>query len=115
MRTIVAGSRTITDYELIKKTLNQNKLMISVVLSGRAQGPDLLGERWATEEEVPLELYPAQWKIQGKAAGFLRNIEMAKKADWLIAFWDGSSRGTNHMILTADQFGLLTTVIRVPR
>lgn len=40
------------------------------------------------------ELHPADWERLGKAAGPIRNEEMAEIADALIAFWDGQSRVT---------------------
>lgn len=51
-------------------------------------------------------------KRHGKAAGYLRNTEMAKNADALVAFWDGMSLGTRHMIETAKAHGLNVRVKR---
>ena len=36
--------------------------------------------------------------VHGKKAGYLRNVDMAEYADALVAFWDGKSKGTGHMI-----------------
>ncbi|WP_197026348.1 hypothetical protein [Polaribacter sp. Hel_I_88] len=55
--------------------------------------------------------FPAEWNKFGKAAGPVRNKEMAIYADALIAFWDGKSRGTKNMIQLAKQNGLLLKVI----
>lgn len=49
---------------------------------------------------------PADWDLYGKSAGFKRNVQMAKYADALVAFWDGVSSGTKHMIETAQKMGL---------
>lgn len=38
----------------------------------------------------------------GRGAGFKRNVRMAKYADALVAFWNGKSPGTKHMIQTAQ-------------
>ena len=38
------------------------------------------------------------WNKHGKAAGPIRNRQMAEYADCLIAVWDGKSRGTKNMI-----------------
>lgn len=48
----------------------------------------------------------ADWDLDGKSAGFKRNVKMAEYADALVAFWDGSSRGTKHMIDIAKEKGL---------
>ena len=46
-----------------------------------------------------------------KAAGMVRNAEMAKCSDALIAFWDGESSGTRHMINFARKRGLDISII----
>jgi hypothetical protein len=61
---------------------------------------------------LKLENYPANWRQKGKQAGYLRNQEMAKKADALVAFWDGESKGTKHMIDIAEQMGLKVNVVQ---
>ncbi|MCR4582518.1 MAG: hypothetical protein K5764_03060 [Prevotella sp.] len=68
-------------------------------------------ERLAKEFRLPFELHPAKWRLLGKAAGMVRNAEMAKCSDELIAFWDGESRGTKHMINFARKRGLEVSVI----
>ena len=77
-----------------------------IIVSGHARGADSLGERFANELGLPFELHPAKWRLLGKAAGMVRNAEMAKCSDALIAFWDGESRGTRHMINFARKRGL---------
>lgn len=47
----------------------------------------------------------------GKMAGPIRNLEMAKYADGLIAFWDGKSRGTRDMITKAKKERLFLRVV----
>ena len=112
MRTIIAGSRDITSHAAVVSAVGQCPWNITTVLSGRARGVDLLGERWAAENGIPLELYPANWNAYGKLAGFVRNIEMARKAEGLLAVWDGASNGTRHMIRTAENHGLKTFIVR---
>ena len=101
MNVIVAGSRTFDDYRLLRYKLDQilaNKLPDVVIVSGGARGADTLGERYAQERGLPVKQFPADWDTYGKRAGYLRNEEMAGYADALVAFWDGSSNGTRHMI-----------------
>ena len=102
-RVIIAGSRSFNDYELLREqclSILQEKMRTHrvVIVSGHARGADSLGERFANEFRLPFELHPAKWRLLGKAAGMVRNAEMAKCSDALIAFWDGESRGTRHMI-----------------
>lgn len=106
MKTIIAGSRTITDYGTVEQAIIESGFYISEVVSGKAKGVDTLGEQWATKNGLPIEAFPANWDEYGKSAGPIRNKEMAEYADALIAVWDGNSRGTQHMIITAVQAGL---------
>ena len=106
MRTIVAGSRGVTDIRQLHAALIECGWVPSVVISGGARGADRLGEEWAKQIGLPLEIYPADWDRYGKSAGHRRNAEMAAVADALIALWDGSSRGTKGMIDLATERGL---------
>ncbi len=112
-KVIIAGGRDFNDYEFMKTRLdNLFKAIENItIISGTAGGADQLGERYAIEMGHLIELYPADWDGQGKAAGALRNIEMAENANALVAFWDGKSRGTDHMIKQARMRGLKVRVI----
>lgn len=79
---------------------------ITEVVSGGCRGPDSYGEIWAKEKGIPVKRFPAEWERYGKKAGFLRNVDMAKYAEALIAFWDDESKGTLHMIKEAHSRGL---------
>lgn len=106
MRTIIAGSRTITDPAVVEEAVRASGFKPSVVLSGAARGVDTLGFDWGWANGVPVESYPADWKKHGRAAGPIRNQQMAERADALIAVWDGESRGTKDMIRRALSGGL---------
>ncbi len=69
-----------------------------VVLSGGAMGVDEVAEKEAKDRGVPFELFEADWKKYGRSAGPLRNREMIASADSVVAFWDGTSRGTKSAI-----------------
>lgn len=102
MKTIIAGSREITDYDQVKQAVEDCGWNITSVVSGTANGVDLLGEEWATINGIVVERFPANWSL-GKSAGHIRNLKMAKCSEALIAVWDGKSQGTKNMILTALQ------------
>ena len=114
---IIAGGRDFMDYNLLKKKTNkilQEKRVSHkiVIISGCARGADTLGLRYASENAFDIEEYPANWDKYGKKAGYMRNVEMAENADALIAFWDGKSKGTKHMIDIATEKNLPIRVIR---
>lgn len=101
MKTIIAGCRTFKDYALLKEKLNHYRNYtgnIYEVVSGGADGADFLGEKYAVENGIPIKHFPADWNTHGRAAGPIRNKQMADYADCLIAVWDGKSKGTKNMI-----------------
>lgn len=112
---IIAGGREFNDVDLMYATLEPFRTQIDEVVSGHARGADKMGEMWAHEHNIPVKLFPAQWNIGGgkvdKMAGFKRNKDMAKYGTMLIAFWDGQSRGTGHMIRTMYEFGKPVKII----
>ena len=114
MRTIIAGGRTFSDWDLLTRELDQHLDVITEVVSGCAKGADHLGELWALKNNIPIHRFPAYWQGQGKAAGPIRNTKMAEYADALIAFWNGKSSGTTDMIAKAKKRGLTVTIIGIP-
>lgn len=114
---IVAGGRDFSDYGLLCQKLDRilakRKGLCPInIISGGANGADRLGERYAREHGFQLTVKPANWDEYGKRAGYVRNGEMADIADALVAFWDGESHGTKHMIGIASERNLLVRVIR---
>lgn len=97
-RVIVAGGRDFADKDRLWYVLNAVLSATDVVVSGVAKGADSLALEYARKRGLAVEEFPADWQGQGKAAGVIRNQAMAWKADVLIAFWDGKSRGTKDMI-----------------
>jgi len=114
MRVIIAGSRDITDIAHVVQAIDESGWAdeITCVISGTARGVDRLGEQWAECCDIAIERFPADWARLGKAAGHLRNAEMAEHADALIALWDGKSPGTKGMIQIATRKGLKVFVYR---
>ena len=109
MKIIIAGGRNFTDYQTLIKFCNlilQDQTEIEIVSGAYYKGADLLGEKYAQEKGYKLTQFPANWKRYGKAAGPKRNEQMANYADALIAFWDGKSKGTKHMIELAKSKNL---------
>lgn len=114
-KVIIAGSRNYSDYDTLKKmcdsalvnNLGQPDVEV-VVVSGHAPGADTLGERYAKERGLEVEIYPADWGKNGRAAGPIRNKKMAEVADALIAFPKAGdkNRGTQNLIEIAERMGL---------
>jgi len=102
MKTIIAGGRdyTLTDFDRARLA----GLDITEVICGCARGADTGGEQWAQERGIPVKRFPADWNRHGKAAGPIRNCEMVKAAEALVAFPGG--RGTDHTVRAALERGL---------
>ena len=77
-----------------------------VIISGGARGADTLAERYAKEANYKLEVFKADWTKHGKQAGFIRNGYIITAADAVVAFWDGTSRGTLDTINKAKALNL---------
>ena len=60
-----------------------------------------------------LTIYPADWLNLGKRAGYVRNTDIVKNSDMIIAFWDGKSKGTKHTIGLAQKMGKECKIINV--
>ncbi|CAM1347852.1 DUF2493 domain-containing protein [Tenacibaculum sp. HL-MS23] len=114
MKIIIAGSRNFTNYQKLKhecdKFLDKQK-NIEIISGAHYKGADKLGEKYASEKNINIIKFPADWIKYGKAAGPKRNKQMAIYADALIAFWDGKSKGTKNIIQLAKQRQLKTRII----
>ncbi len=99
MKVIIAGSRNLFPTKLkISKAIHFLEWEVTEVICGKARGVDTAGEQWAIALDIPVKYFPANWRRYGKAAGMIRNKEMADYADALLVFWDGRSPGTRGMI-----------------
>lgn len=118
MKVIVAGSRTITNYNLVKNAIDearQTGLNITTIIDGTARGVDSLASRYAVEHGIDNIRMAADWKRFGKVAGRKRNELMAENGDALIAIWDGTSTGTKHMLECAKARNLQIVTVITPR
>ena len=112
MKVIIAGSRTLTKPIHVRHAIEKSGFNITTLISGHAKGVDRLGENWASFRRIHIVYFLPKWGKYGRSAGFKRNEEMAKKADALIAVWDGKSRDTKHMILTAKRENLKIFILK---
>ncbi len=120
-RLIIAGGRDFTDYprlaEAAKHLLSGVRRRDMMIVTGGARGADKLGKGFADAHQLPSVVMDAEWDKYGKSAGYRRNERMAEYAKAgnngiLLAFWDGVSRGTYHMINLANKHGLRSVVVR---
>lgn len=125
IRIIIAGSREFNDYSLLCKHMSTiiadrefTECSNISIISGAARGADTLGEKYAKDKYLNLQKMPANWNEYGKRAGYIRNEKMAKYASeddsigMLVAFWNGKSRGTKHMIDLANKYNLEVHIVK---
>ena len=104
MKLIIAGSRTVwpDDIDIDNAIYEHYRSVdaVSEVVSGKCRdGADACGERWAKARGKHVTPFPADWDgPYKKAAGKLRNREMADYADAALVFWDGMSSGSADMV-----------------
>ncbi len=114
---LVSGSRDFPDETLVRKTIHDVIHPTDTLLHGGARGVDT----WCAEEAhkcgATVLRRPAQWETYGRSAGMRRNTDMlnelAEQAApyHIFLFWDGESRGTEHMLTMAVKRHLPHTVI----
>lgn len=120
MKIIIAGDRNFSDYETLKRVCSEACDKIEkarpydgiTIVSGTCRGADKLGEQFAHERKYGVVLFPADWNKFGRAAGPIRNRNMAEYADMLIAFWHGTKGGTSSMIGLAEKAGIFIKIHR---
>lgn len=106
VKVIIAGSRHITDYQALEETIAASGWHIEEVVSGGCHGVDLMGEKWARLQGVPIKRFAVDWARYGRQAGELRNRKMAEYADGLILLWDGKSPGATSMLRESNGAGI---------
>lgn len=108
----VVGSRGFTDMDLMYQILDV--LDPFVLISGGARGADTIAEGYADERGYAKIIIKPNWEMFGKRAGFIRNIEIVKLSDIILAFWDGSSPGTASTIDLCKDWSKPVEIIDYP-
>lgn len=116
----IIGSRrrdSSEDYKLVISVLRNLGMNPgdSLVSGGCPRGGDRFAEVIAKKYGIPIKIHEAQWKLHGRKAGFLRNIDIARDADILVAVVaDDRKGGTEDTIRKFLKLGK-TDVILVPQ
>lgn len=107
----IVGSRTFSDYTFLSKTIselihseNLNYPEITII-SGGARGADSLAHKFAVEHCISQHTLLPDYSRYGNAAPFIRNNEIVRNSDMIVAFWDGISKGTQDTINKARKAG----------
>jgi len=111
LKIAVVGSRGFNDYDYMTSILN-NIEDITLIVSGGAPGADRLAEMYADQNNINKLILKADWDKYGKSAGMIRNKDIVDNAEFIIAFWDGVSKGTKNSIDRAKKAGKQVVVFK---
>ena len=116
MKVAVVGSREFKDKEFVKRKLkyaawnwsDEDGFQKNILVSGGAKGVDSWAEEWWREDhhgESNIQIFKPNWDVHGNRAGAIRNQQIVDAADYIVAFWDGKSKGTKITIDMALKAG----------
>lgn len=114
MVVLVCGSRNWSNFEVILSRLAV--LSPSRVIHGGCAGADELSGKAAKQLGFEVQVFKADWKRFGRAAGPMRNKQMLDEGrpDLVLAFHNDleNSRGTLDMVRRAKASGIKVEIIR---
>ncbi len=103
MKVAIIGSRTIKKFDDLYKYIPEN---VTEIVSGGALGVDRIAREYAQKNGIKLlEIIPDYNKYGGKVAPLKRNDKIVEYADYVIAIWDGKSRGTAYVLHKCEESG----------
>lgn len=101
MKVAVIGSRRLS----VKKLGDYLPDGVTEIVSGGAGGIDADAEEFAIANGLKLTLFLPEYQKYRRNAPLVRNKQLIEYSDIVIAFWDGESRGTKHVIETCKKLG----------
>lgn len=118
MNVAVVGSRNISlsleeTFRILSDFLPDDMKKTDNIISGGAYGVDSHAAAFAKHFGYGLIEYLPNYKVLGRKAPLARNHEIVNAADFLIALWDGRSRGTYYTMRLADEKGIPFLVYNV--
>lgn len=107
MKLAVIGSRGV----VVKNIGDYLPDGVTEIVSGGARGADSAAAEFAVKNGIKLTEFLPEYKRYGRGAPLKRNETIAEYADEVLAFWDGSSRGTEYTVARFRAMGKKATVI----
>lgn len=118
MRVAIIGSRNIDRDNLqkfaYKKICENIPANVTEIVSGGAVGIDTLAEAFAKKNGIRTKIFLPDYDKYGKRAPIIRNDEIISYAQYVIAVWDGKSRGTAYTIAKCIENGVPVRIVSLP-
>lgn len=99
MRLAIIGSRTCPPIDIASYL----PFVPKMIVSGGAKGADTYAREYAMKNNIPLIEFLPDYRKYGRKAPLMRNLQIVDNCDFLLAFWDGKSRGTKFTIDYAEK------------
>lgn len=106
MKVAVIGSRGL----MINNLENYLPPETTEIISGGAKGIDTCARNYAISHGLKLTEFLPEYDKYGRSAPLKRNITIIEAADLVLAFWDGTSRGTKFVIDNCNKLGVVVRV-----
>ena len=108
-RLAIVGSRTCPPIDITPFL----PFVPDTIVSGGALGADTYAKEYAIKNDIPLIEFLPDYKKYGKSAPIIRNMQIVDNCDFLLAFWNGTSRGTKFTTDYAEKHGVPYKIIRI--
>ena len=109
MKVAIIGSRT-KKIDSLEKYLPKN---CCEIVSGGANGIDKCAAEMANSKGLKLTEFLPEYNRYGRGAPLVRNKKIVEYSDIVLAFWDGSSKGTLFVIEYCKRIGKECKVILI--
>lgn len=109
MKVAIIGSRGIT----VENLGDYLPAGVDEIVSGGAKGVDTSAKDYALANRIKYTEFLPNYQRFGRSAPLKRNLEIIEYADTVIAFWDGKSRGTEHVIKSCEKIGKPIVIVKL--
>ena len=109
MRLAIIGSRTCPPVDIASFL----PFVPDTIVSGGAKGADTYAKEYAIMNNIPIIEFLPDYRKYGRKAPLMRNLQIVDNCDFLLAFWDGTSRGTKFTIDYAEKRGVPLKIVSI--